>query len=127
VKLGPGILHAPDEDPDAVAEELRSEGWRVYVVPDDIDDAAAFAAVAATLPLDPPWKEGFRLVWDALSDFSLRRTTRIRRPSYCDRLAALGDDVQGDYAGFMTSARPATTIKPRMKFSRRSPSSSGIR
>ena len=41
MKLGPGILHAPDEDPDAVAEELRSLSWRVFVLPDDIDDVWA--------------------------------------------------------------------------------------
>jgi hypothetical protein len=49
----------PDEDPDAVAEELRSLGWRVFVLPDDIDDVWALRdALSKTFPLNPPLGPG---------------------------------------------------------------------
>jgi Barstar (barnase inhibitor) len=65
----PGIHELPNEDPQALAERLRREGWHVYVLsPDARDKASFFAAVINTLPLDPPWEEGNYHVWDALSD-----------------------------------------------------------
>jgi hypothetical protein len=64
MKLGPGILHAPNEDPDAVAEELRRPGWRVFVLPDDIDDVWALRdALEKIFPLNPALGPGAS--WDA--------------------------------------------------------------
>ena len=99
VKLGPGILHAPDEDPEAVAEELRSLGWRVYVLPDDIADVWALRdALSRTFPLNPPLGEGGS--GDALSDSlfeGLMDTDGDRIAIVWPRSETM---VQGDYAGF---------------------------
>jgi hypothetical protein len=67
MKPGPGIVHAPNEDPDSVAEELRSLGWHVYALPPAMTDGWAFIrAVKSTIPLDPPLLSDDN--WNALSD-----------------------------------------------------------
>jgi hypothetical protein len=52
---------------DALVDILRGDGWPTYVLPGEpTTEAAFFAAVRDSLPLDPPLGNG--LVWDALSD-----------------------------------------------------------
>lgn len=61
----PGIREAAGADWTLIVDELRSRGQYVYVLPTNIiDKSSFFAAVRATMPLDPPvLHEG----WDALS------------------------------------------------------------
>jgi hypothetical protein len=50
-----------------IAEDLRANGWLVYVLPGGVDGKGLFfAAVKAVLPLNPPVKGNEK--WDALSD-----------------------------------------------------------
>jgi hypothetical protein len=50
-----------------LADLLRSSGWRVYVLPADIDARDSFFdAIRAQFPLDPPLTTNRS--WDALSD-----------------------------------------------------------
>ena len=81
---GPGIREAFGSDAGAVAEELRSLGWRVYALsPNIIDTHSFFASIRATTPLDPPLVSYDN--WDALDD-SLRAGLRLLE-SDDDRIA----------------------------------------
>jgi Barstar (barnase inhibitor) len=49
-----------------VRQSFEEEGWRVFVLPDGINDHASFVQAATALfPLDPPWYGGS---WDAFDD-----------------------------------------------------------
>jgi hypothetical protein len=64
--MNSGIREAVGADWTSIVDELRNERWHVYVLPTDVvDKSSFFAAMRATMPLDPP-VIGDR--WDALSD-----------------------------------------------------------
>jgi Barstar (barnase inhibitor) len=57
----------PGQDPDVLAEQLRAQGWGVYVLPASMTDGEEFIVAAkAMLPLDPPLMSNDN--WNALSD-----------------------------------------------------------
>jgi hypothetical protein len=62
-----GLHRVPDLEVDETLRELADGGWRVFVLPEGINDRATFfQGVRAVLPLDPPVESDD--VWDALSD-----------------------------------------------------------
>jgi hypothetical protein len=61
-----GVHRAPGNEVRAAVGGFEEDGWKVFVLPDEISDHASFVrAVQTLLPLDPEWHG---TSWDALAD-----------------------------------------------------------
>jgi Barstar (barnase inhibitor) len=61
-----GVHHAPATEVREAVDGFEEDGWKVFVLPDGINDHESFvSAVQTLLPLNPVWQGRS---WDALAD-----------------------------------------------------------